>query len=70
MAEPQQVAGRVVGCLLVVDRHAGEPDLSLMATEMMGMLGPSSCRVSRVITAEMRMTPAPGRCARCGGSRR
>ena len=23
MAEPQQVAGRVVGCLLVVDGHAG-----------------------------------------------
>ncbi len=36
----------------------GEPDLSLMATEMMGTLGPSSCLVSGVITAEMRMTPA------------
>jgi hypothetical protein len=35
-----------------------EPDLSLMATEMIGTLGPRSWRVSDVMTAEMRMTPA------------
>ena len=37
-----------------------------MATEMMGTWGPSSCLVSGVITAEMRMTPAAPKCAESG----